>query len=142
MTEKCTGLITRKRITTQSIEESIIDFDLISNDLTESVQSIEIDDQRKYVLTKHVKTKHGMKSTESDHNIIVTKLKLPWSKKTKKHAIELFNLKNVECQNEFRKLTSKSNFLSSIFDENRDINAVTQKFIKRLNGCLHNVLEK
>ena len=142
MKEKCTGLITRKRITTQSIEESIIDFDLISNDLTESVQSIEIDDQRKYVLTKHVKTKHGMKSTESDHNIIVTKLKLPWSKKTKKHAIELFNLKNVECQNEFRKLTSNSNFLSSIFDDNRDINAVTKKFIKRLNGCLHKWFRK
>ena len=142
MKEKCTGLITRKRITTQSIEESIIDFVLISNDLTESVQSIEIDDQRKYVLTKHVKTKHGMKSTESDHNIIVTKLKLPWSKKTKKHAIELFNLKNVECQNEFRKLTSNSNFLSSIFDDNRDINAVTKKFIKRLNGCLHKCFRK
>ena len=115
MEVKCSGLITRKRTTLENTEESIIDFVIISNDLVESVESVEIDEERKHVLTKHTKTKHGTKSTESDHNIIITKLKLNWTKKRRK--IELFNLKNVDCQNEFRKLTSDTEFLSSIFDE-------------------------
>ena len=75
MEDKCTGLITRKRTTLQGIEESVIDFVIVSHDLAESVISVEIDEQRKHVLTKHTKTKHGIKSIESDHNVIVTKLK-------------------------------------------------------------------
>ena len=91
MEEKCSGLITRKRTTLENTEESIIDFVIISNDLVESVESVEIDEQRAHVLTKHIKTKHGTKTTESDHNIIVTKLKLKWTKKRRKQKIELFD---------------------------------------------------
>ena len=36
--DKCTGLITRKRITKEGTEESIIDFVIISNDLVEIME--------------------------------------------------------------------------------------------------------
>ena len=142
MEEKCTGLITRKRVTKEGTEESIIDFVIISNDLVESVESVEIDDKRKHVLTKHTKTKHGIKSTESDHNVIITRMKLKWTKRITKQDIEIFNLKNIECQNEFKRITSESDFLSSVFEGKNDINEITKKFLKRLNGCLHKSFRK
>ena len=67
---KCTGLITRKRVTKTGIEESTIDFVLFSDDLKDEIESIIIDEEREHVLTKIVKTKNGVKKTKSDHNTI------------------------------------------------------------------------
>ena len=44
--KQCSGLVTRKRITKTTIEESIIDFVIISEDLSHDLESIIIDDQR------------------------------------------------------------------------------------------------
>ena len=51
-------------------------------------------------------------------------------------------LRCLNCQNEFKKLTSNTEFLSSIFGENKDINVLTKKFLKRLNGCLYKCFRK
>ena len=60
-----------------------------------------------------------------------------------KEHIKLFNLKNVQGQNKFKILTSKPGILSDIIKNgNGDINSVTKKFIKRLNGCLHECFQK
>ena len=53
----------------------------------------------------------------------------------KKEKVEFFNLRNPDCQRLFKEYTSKSNMLSSIFDQNEDLNVLTEKFIKKLNGC-------
>ena len=82
-------------------------------------------------MTKHTKTKHGIKSTEIDHNVMIARVKLKWIKSIKKQDIEIFDLKNIECQNEFKKITSESNFLSSVFEGKNDINEITKKFLKR-----------
>ena len=142
LVEKCTGLITRKRTTIDATEESVIDFVLFSRDLVEKVESIIIDEERRRVLTKYMKTKNGTKRMESDQNPIITKLNLKWIKSFKKERNEIFNLKNKECQNTFREITSGNNFLSSVFDDCGDINAATNKFLKRLDGCLHKSFNK
>ena len=51
--------------------------------------------------------------------------------------IEMFNLKNIECQEIFKRMTSNSNFLSSAFESGKDLNTATKIFLKRLNGCLY-----
>ena len=110
------GEITRKRITKNTIEESIIDFVILSQDLKKEVESIIIDDERNHVLTRMSKTKKGVEKVESDHNIIFTKLKMKWDKKVSDHRYELFNLKNFECQKAFKEATTMDNnksFLSS-----------------------------
>ena len=43
-----------------------------------------IDENRQHVLTKIVKTKKKLKKVESDHNILETKLSIPWKKKAEK----------------------------------------------------------
>ena len=72
----CKWLITRERSTVDSIEKSIIDFVIISHDLVEHVKSMMIDDDCKYVLTKLTNTNNEIVKKESDHNTIVTELKV------------------------------------------------------------------
>ena len=142
---KCTGLITRKRVTKTGIEESTIDFVLFSDDLKDEIESIIIDEEREHVLTKIVKTKNGVKKTESDHNTIFTKLKFAWNKKIKEPRVEMFNLKNEVCQQQFKEATTGANnhkYLSSVFEEEGDINDITEKFIKRLNKTINKCFRK
>ena len=141
----CKGLITRKRTTKTAIEESIIDFVILSEDLKKDVDSIIIDDNRNHVLTRISKTKNGVEKIESDHNMIFTKLKLQWDKKLRNQRRELFNLKNVECQKRFKEATSTENnngYLSSVFEENGDINELTEKFMKRLDKTIFKCFKK
>ena len=102
MKEICKGLITRERHTINSIEKSIIDFVIVSDDLVTNVLSMMIDDERKHVLTKLTKTKSGIKKVESDHNTILTKLIIKWKLDEKETKREIFNLKNKECQIRFK----------------------------------------
>ena len=59
-----------------------------------------IDEKREKVLTKLTKTKKGVKKIESDHNPIVSKLRLKWNMRPKKEKLELFNLKrcSIDCK--------------------------------------------
>ena len=131
--EKCEGLVTRKRTTKNGVEESIIDFVLLSDDLKDDIESIKIDDKREYVLTNIIKTKTGIKKTESDHNTIFTNLKFQWNKKIKQKRNELFNLKNKACQDVFKEETTgehNNNYLSSVFEEEGDVNKLTETFLE------------
>ena len=142
---KCKGLVTRKRVTKNGIEESIIDFVLISNDLKDDLESILIDDEREHVLTSIKKTKNGIKKIESDHNTIFSRFKFKWNKNIKENRVEMFNLKNKDCQEVFKQATSSINnnkFLSSVFEEKGDINDLTEKFLKRLNKTIHKCFRK
>ena len=94
--DQCEGVITRKRVTKNGTEESVIDFVIMSSDLKREVESIRIDEEREHVLTKIVKTKKGIVKVESDHNTIISRLKLSWNTNVKENRIELFNLKNKE----------------------------------------------
>ena len=66
------GLITRERNTVDSVEKSIIDFVIVSQDIVKDISSIMIYEEHRYVLTKLSKTKKGVIKTKSNHKIIVT----------------------------------------------------------------------
>ena len=126
--DQCKGLITRKRITKNGTEESIIDFILFSDDLKNDIEAIVIDDKRKHVLTKLSKTKNGVRKVESDHKSIYTHLNLAWEKRFRMQRQELFNLKNKDCQELFIEATQVENsnrYLSSVFDEEEDLDKAT-----------------
>ena len=89
MKEKRKGLITRQRNTETGNEKSIIDFVIVSNDLMEHIDEIHVDDERTHVLTKNTKTKNGIVYSESDHNVINTKIRLKWYPQESK-AVEVF----------------------------------------------------
>ena len=62
---------------------------------------MEIDEARKYVLTKVTKTKKGFKVQDSDHNTILTEFNLKLNVNEDYDRIEQYNLKNLECQEKF-----------------------------------------
>ena len=49
---KCKGNLTRKRTTKTRVEESIIDLVLVTSDLIGNIESLEVDEDRRHVLTQ------------------------------------------------------------------------------------------
>ena len=142
--EKCQGLITREKHTVDGIERSVIDFVIMSSDLIKHIEYIHIDDKRKNVLTKLVKKKGISKSAikmESDHNIIITSINISWNVKVTK-STEVFNFKDKKSQDLFFQATDKNDDLQKIFHSNKSIEVQTKKFIKRLNGFIHQSFKK
>ena len=141
ITDKSKGTITRERITKDSEEKSVIDFVLISSDLAESMEKIVIDEQKEFALENISKNRKGVVIKKSDHNSIISTFKLKWNTEVKKPRIEHFNLKDPEGQKKFKEMTS-SNILTSLVDKDTNVNKLTKKFIKRLNGIIHQCLKK
>ena len=142
VTDKVNGLITRRRVTKESVEESIIDHLIISDDLKDIFENLIIDEERKHVLTKISKTKAGIITKESDHNVLISKFKFKWNKRSLQKRVELYNLKNVDCQKKFKEVTNNSN-LANIFDnEDEDLHKSTEKFINRVDEIIKGCFKK
>ena len=142
LSDRCYGSITRKRVTKDSSEESIIDHLLITEDLKSDFVSLTIDEEQKHVLTSVTKTKHGVKKQKSDHNALVSKFNITWSRKLKSNRIEMYNLKNKECQETFKELTNHGTYLSEVFDTSDNLHDKTEEFIKRLNKVIKSSFRK
>ena len=141
--QKCTGLITRRRVTKDRTEESSIDLVITSPDMVNDFMSLHIDDDRNHVITKLTNAKDGSKKVESDHNVLVTKFKFKWHKNKTHEKNEIYNLKNKQGQAKFKEETSNNNYLSSVFeDEEEDLEESTNKFIKRLNKLIKKCFKK
>ena len=134
--EKCQGTITRKRITKQRIEQSVIDFVLYSHDLKEHFVAMHIDEARKHVLTMIRKTKRGFKVKESDHNVLVTEFNCKSDENEEKEKDEVYNLSNKECKKNFKEYTTNTRMLSSIFDDSADVDLNTARLLKKIKGSI------
>ena len=139
--EKSTGVITRQRNTEDGVELSVIDFVITSSDLIKHVMSVHIDDVREHVLVKIMKEKKKIIKSESDHNIIVTKLKIEWRSEDHDY-VEVFNFKDKEAQKTFFNKTNETSDLVKIFDTNKPLNVQTKRVVKRLNGFIQQSLKK
>ena len=85
--DKCVGAITRKRVTVESTEESIIDHVIISEEFENEMTSLIIDKERAKVLEKMTKTKKGVHKQLIDHNPIITNFNIQWNRKLKKQRL-------------------------------------------------------
>ena len=105
ITGKHRGVITRERMTKDHNERSAIDLICLSEDLVECLELVEIDEAKSYCLESIHRTKKGIQISKSDHNSIVSKLKIKWTKTLKTPKVEMFNLKNTDCQKKFKDLS-------------------------------------
>ena len=94
--EKCTGKYTRVRTTKHKKEQSIIDFVIGCDIMTDMITGLVIDEGKLNALASFRKTKTGTKVTQSDHNSMITQVKAVWQKKVHKERIEIYNLKDKE----------------------------------------------
>ena len=70
---------------------------------------------------------------------------MKWNRKMRQKRQELYNLKNKECQDLFKEATKSANnnrYLSSVFDEEDDLNILTKKFLKRLEATIRKCFRK
>ena len=94
------------------VEESIIEFFLVCQDFYIFINSMVVDTERNFVLTKFTKKKEKCYVTESDHNPMILDIDIPWISKIKEDRIEKFNLRDKKCQKEFFKNANRGNTLS------------------------------
>ena len=77
-----------------------------------------------------------MNVKESDHNVIITEFTIETNPE-KKEKIEMYNLKNKDCQRKFKDYTTNTNMLSTVFDnDDEDVNVLTKRFLKKLDGAI------
>ena len=135
-TSICQGTITRTRATRNRTENSVIDLLMFSSDLKENLVSLKVDEKREHVLSKVIKTKKGPKIQESDHNPIIAEFDLKLKDSETEKRQEIFNFKDKDGLARFKSYTSNTNMLSSVFNSREDIDVLTNRFLKKLDGCL------
>ena len=140
-TEKCSGIITRMRRKGQVTEKSVIDFFIVCQALYQMVTQMQVDEDRKMVLTKFYKNKGRTIIKESDHNPLSLNLDISWNSKVVKKREEIYNLRNIECQQTFFKYTNESNVLTSCLI-NKDIASGSRLWIRNLKYIIMQTFRK
>ena len=111
---KCSGLITRRRKTNQRLEESIIDYLIVCEGMFEYLESMKIDYSN--IHERYIKRNNVAKAVPSDHIPIFATFSIQWSLRDRKIKEQktIFNFKDQNGLLKFRQLTSE-NQLSSVF---------------------------
>ena len=107
---KCQGVITRKRVTKNRTEQSVIDILLFSSDLSKHFVSMHIDKDKKHVLTRCTKTKKGVRVKESDHNVSITEFNCYINADNCTEKIEVYNLKIRSVKQSLKSIQMKQKF--------------------------------
>ena len=140
--KKCSGTVTRKRVTVDRVEESIIDFIITCNTLADNLDKMLVDDKRQHVLTKFASRKGYRKKIESDHNILFGKFRLKYNTKKNEVRREVFNFNDKESQNRYYEVTSNGDKFSNIFNGKGTIEKQVNKFYKNLDDIFHQCFKK
>ena len=109
--EKCDGLITRRRQKNDKLEQAILDFVLVSEELKPYFQQMKIDEERKFALTSFL----NGKVKESDHFTMIVDLGMKIKKKRPVRE-EYFNFKCNEGQAKFMEILNTERTLQDCFD--------------------------
>ena len=139
--DKCEGLITRKRILENlNIENSILDYVLLCNNMTEYLKGMIIDDKRTLTLRRPIQA--NGKSVLSDHNVIICTFSLLFNQLRTRNRLEHFNFKSNEGRFKFLLETSSTNQLSSCFQKMSGFEAACRSFKKQLDKKFHKCYSK
>ena len=143
-TDKCEGVITRTRTTTDSqtnkerVENSVIDYFIVCKKMYDLISKMIIDEDRNHTLTKYATTTGNKKKIKSDHNPLILNLDIPWRPlQFKTQRTEIINFKNLEGQQKFYDLTSNSENLTNCFNSNKSFQTQSKEWLKMLNSFVH-----
>ena len=138
----CRGCITRERKFENKMERSIIDYIVVCENMLDYVLEISIDDARIDTLARYIKTKDAIKIVPSDHNILFSKFKVAFRRKSRKIRKEIFQFKCSESKRNFMEETSVNKDLSSCFNTSEDFRYCSNNFFRTLNKKLHKCFKK
>ena len=88
---QCEGSITRMRKTSRGLEESILDFFVVCQQILPFITRMVIDDKREQALTNYSSVKNLGRVTESDHNVEILEVNLVFSNLRQERIQVLFS---------------------------------------------------
>ena len=134
----CRGTITRQRVTKQGEEKSILDYIITCDKLNELLEDMMIDEAQTFSLIKYASAKGKQKIVKSDHNVIYASFNIQYQNvNCKKPRQEVFNLKNIECQEIFREVSGDNAKLRKCFKMSKSFPEQCNNFLKSLDDILH-----
>ena len=110
----CEGLITRKREFEDKIEEAVLDFFIINERMLPYLTKMIVDEERNYTLSNFAQKKKNGKVIETDHNALIMEMNIEVNQK-KPERVEIFNLKNKQCQEAFKEETEQNRQILECF---------------------------
>ena len=135
--EKCEGLITRRRQKDDKLEEAILDYALVCGKLKPFFQSMKIDETRKYALTSFL----NKKVKESDHFTIIIDININIKKKRPIRE-EYFNFKCGEGQAKFMEILNTEKTLQNCFDNGDNFEDQCERWFNELNKIFQRSFRK
>ena len=137
----CEGSITRKRVTIKGIEISILDFFIVCDKLKPFIETMIIDEAKEYALSNYSQVKGKCVKKDSDHNTLILYADIKYCMK-KPDRIELFNFKNLECQEKFLKITNETLKLSNCFLKAGNLDKQCKNWFKEFKGICQESFRK
>ena len=137
----CEGLITRRRQKNGILEESVLDFLIVCDQVLPYVTKMQIDENKKFVLTNYEQARKGGKACDSEHltQILDVNLKMI-SEKPKRR--ELFNFQNSECQQKFKFETTNTNDFTDCFKNDLPLGDQIKLWKNKLNKYFRSSFKK
>ena len=137
----CEGKITRIRNLKEKTEKAILDFIIINEKMLPFVKKMLIDENRNFCLRNYAQYKKNKRVIETDHNAIIAEFNLSIPKR-KVDRIELFNLRNKECQEMFTEETHRNTQLVECFENNYPFEIQCKMWLKTFNTILYKCFRK
>ena len=135
--EKCEGLITRRRQKDNKLEEAILDYALISSELKPFFRKMEIDEDRKYALTSFL----NGKMKKSDHFTLIIDFSINIKKKRPVRE-EHYNFKCSEGQAKFMEILNTEETLQNCFQNGNNVEDQCEKWFTELNNIFKRSFKK
>ena len=136
LSSKCSGVITREKMTENKREKSILDYFILCDGINDYLKEMKIDEKREYILRHATKKKGTKELTTSDHNVLTCEFEIKYRQGIPKVRRQFLNFKSRLGQQAFFKETNVSNSLSYCF-KNTDFQESSKLFFKHLNKKLH-----
>ena len=133
----CKGLITRRRTTIRGVEESVLDFFLVNQKMSQYLTKMTVDEDEQYSLENLAQKKTTIVTKKSDHRTLIMDLNIKFSK-IKPDVKELFNFKNESCQEKFKNLTDNETNLIDCLQTDLPLNEKAKVWLKVLETVFHN----
>ena len=127
----CKGTTTRARTRNGVLVQSVLDFYVVCERVLSSVTEMEIDTDKKYILTNFQGVKAGGKAVNTDHLTTLLKVNLKVVP-DKPNKIEIFNFIDINGQAKFRIGTSETKDFSQCFMSNKSVNDQSVDWMKVL----------
>ena len=133
----CEGKYTRVVNTKVGNCKTIIDFFVVCDKILPHVTKMTIDEKGEHALTKYKQS-----IVKTDHNMLTLEVDLGFHNKNEHERIQMFNLRNKACQQQFKEFTSKTKHYLNVFSTDETVEIQFQKWHKKFQKALHSCFRK